>query len=250
MIDGIECSRIAVSDRNGACIRVEGDDLTVRNVYFHDNEQGILSGPGGGTLLVENSVFERNGRDGRAHGLYINRKVDNFIFRNNKVLSTINEGHGVKSRAKRTVIEGNIIASLDARDSRAIDIPNGGEVIIRRNVLQKGPESANSQMIGIALEGKLHQKNFTLIEKNLFIFDIKMPWIGRVLDDLFQLGALRGRLLLSRSPGSTQLENNIIVGAKEIGIQTTERSNRSYRNRAEAKLPDYPQIPALPSTAN
>ena len=48
LIEGIECSGIAVRDNNGACIRIEGDDLTVRNVHFHDNQEGILSGPGGG----------------------------------------------------------------------------------------------------------------------------------------------------------------------------------------------------------
>ena len=80
IIDGIECSNINVRDKNGACIRVEGDDLTVRNVYFHDNENGILSGPGGGTLLVENSIFERNGFGGQAHGVYIGAPIDTFNF--------------------------------------------------------------------------------------------------------------------------------------------------------------------------
>jgi hypothetical protein len=65
-VEGIECSGIAVRDNNGACIRIEGDDLTVRNVHFHDNQQGILSGPGGGMLLVEGSLLERNGFGGKA----------------------------------------------------------------------------------------------------------------------------------------------------------------------------------------
>lgn len=67
VIDGIECSNIKVPDQNGACIRIEAANLTVRNVYFHDNQEGILGGAGG-TLLVENSRFERNGFGGRAHG--------------------------------------------------------------------------------------------------------------------------------------------------------------------------------------
>ena len=37
-IEGIECSGISVRDGNGACIRLEAPSLTVRNVYFHDNE--------------------------------------------------------------------------------------------------------------------------------------------------------------------------------------------------------------------
>ena len=43
-VEGIECTGITVFDENGACIRIQGPDLTVRNVYFHDNEEGILGG--------------------------------------------------------------------------------------------------------------------------------------------------------------------------------------------------------------
>ncbi|MGH6916895.1 MAG: right-handed parallel beta-helix repeat-containing protein, partial [Geminicoccaceae bacterium] len=141
VIDGIECSGVRVRDNNGACVRIEGDDLTVRNVHFHDNQEGILSGPGGGLLLVENSLIERNGFGGQAHGVYVGPEVERFIFRNNRVLATTGAGHGLKSRAQQTIIESNLIAGLDGRDSRAIDIPNGGEVVIRGNVLQKGPNS-------------------------------------------------------------------------------------------------------------
>jgi Right handed beta helix region len=156
LIERIECSGIAVRDNNGACIRIEGDDLTVRNVHFHDNQQGILSGPGGGMLLIEGSLFERNGFGGQAHGVYIGPAVETFIFRNNRILATTGSGHGLKSRAQQTTIENSVIAGLDGHDSRAIDLPNGGKVVIRGNVLEKGPASENGQLIGLALEGRLH----------------------------------------------------------------------------------------------
>jgi hypothetical protein len=98
-IQDIECSGISVSDQNGACIRLEAPSLTVRNVYFHDNDEGILGGLDGGTVIIEDSVFERNGRGGRAHGVYISSKVDRLEFRRNSVLSSKGEGHGLKSRA-------------------------------------------------------------------------------------------------------------------------------------------------------
>jgi hypothetical protein len=63
VIEGLECSDIAVPDRNGACIRLEGRNLTLRGVHFHDSEQGILGG--GGTVLIEDSTFERLGKGGR-----------------------------------------------------------------------------------------------------------------------------------------------------------------------------------------
>jgi hypothetical protein len=244
VIEGIECSGIAVRDNNGACIRIEGDDLTVRNVHFHDNQQGILSGPGGGVLLVEGSLLERNGFGGQAHGVYIGPTIRTFIFRNNRVLATTGAGHGVKSRAQSTIIENNVIAGLDGHDSRAIDLPNGGDVVIRGNVLEKGPDSANGQMIGLALEGSLHEMNRTLIEGNLVIFDT-LP-VGLVQSIAQALGLMppKGTVLVSESPGPLILRNNTIVGARDIGRGATEQDNRVYRSRSDAGLPPYPALTA------
>ena len=203
LIEGIECSGIAVRDNNGACIRIEGDDLTVRDVYFHDNQQGILSGPGGGVLLVEDSLFERNGFGGQAHGVYVGRPVETFVFRNNRVLATTGAGHGLKSRAHRTIVEGSIIAGLDGQDSRAIDLPEGGQVEIRNNVLQKGPNSDNAQMIGLALEGPLHQANETLIEGNLLLFDTLPTGIVQSLGRALGLMPARGHGNPQRIPGAS-----------------------------------------------
>ncbi len=245
-IDGIECSNIAVPDQNGACIRVEGDNLTVRNVYFHDNQEGILSGPGGGTLLVERSRFERNGFGGYAHGVYISKAVQTFIFRDNRILATKGEGHGFKSRAQRTIVENNVIASLDGDDSRAIDIPNGGEVIIRGNILQKGPNSVNWQMIGLALEGQLNTVNNTLIENNIFIFDLDIPyreWKGVIGGILGFDSVKKGKVLSSKSPGEVILRGNTIIGAHSIGADVTEQDNRVFRDRRSAGLEPYPVLP-------
>ena len=44
MVDRIELSGAAVPDLNGAGIRQEGTDLTVTRSWFHDNENGILTG--------------------------------------------------------------------------------------------------------------------------------------------------------------------------------------------------------------
>jgi Right handed beta helix region len=246
LIEGIECSGIAVRDNNGACIRVEGDDLTVRDVHFHDNQEGILSGPGGGVLLVENSLFERNGFGGQAHGVYIGPQVERFVFRNNRVLATTGAGHGVKSRAQRTVIESNVIAGLDGRDSRAIDISDGGEVVIRGNVLEKGRNSENGQMIGLALEGNLHELNETLIENNLLVFDTRPEGLLHDLARAVGLLPAKGTVILSKSPGEVILRGNTIVGASAIGSDNViDRDNRIYRSRRDAGLPPYPEIPQV-----
>ncbi|MCI0430955.1 MAG: hypothetical protein L0210_10490 [Rhodospirillales bacterium] len=243
VIDGIECSGIEVPDQNGACIRIEGDDLTVRNVNFHDNQQGILSSSlAKGTLLVEDSQFERNGHGGRAHGLYIGRSVDNFIFRRNLVLSTRSEGHGVKSRARRSVIEDNVIASLEGNDSRAIDLPNGGEVSIRGNMLEKGPDSTNNQMIGIALEGNMHQKNAILIEDNLIIFDPQVTPLSKLLSAAESLTPKRGLVIRMGAPVEVILNHNVVIGAKSLGVDDAEAANVTFATRQAAHLPPYPDV--------
>src|SRR5262245_21316017 len=61
-IENLEFSGAKVADENGAGIRYQGGNLTIRNSYFHENEEGIL-GQGGlsNTLLIEYSTFARNG---------------------------------------------------------------------------------------------------------------------------------------------------------------------------------------------
>ena len=246
VIDGIECSGITVRDGNGACIRIEGDNLTVRNVHFHDNQEGILSGPGGGILLVEDSLLERNGFGGQAHGVYIGSSIEEFIFRNNRVLSTTGAGHSLKSRAQKTVIEDNVIAGLDGHDSRAIDLPNGGAAVIRGNVLEKGPNSENGQMIGLALESGLHDVNETLIEDNLIVFDTLPQGLLQDLARAVGLLPPKGVVIASESPGGVVLRNNIIVAAQAIGSAGSEEDNRIYQSRRAAGLPPYPALPEIP----
>ena len=230
VVDGIECSNISVRDRNGACIRIEGADLTVRNVHFHDNEEGVLGGVGG-TVVIENSRIEQNGYGGQAHGVYISEKVDTFIFRNNQIVRTKGKGHDLKSRAQRTIIKNNIFAGLDGENSRAIDLPNGGDVVIRGNVFEKGPNSDNRDMIGLALEAPRagsNSINQTLIEGNLFIFD--RP---------------KSMVLRSISTGEIIFRDNIVVGSRSIGASTIGGGNRFFDTRAAAGLPPYPVLPSI-----
>lgn len=250
-IDGIECSGIAVRDHNGACVRIEGRDLVIRNVYFHDNQEGVLGGHGG-SLVIERSRFERNGYNrGFAHSVYIT-SVDTFVFRNNRVLSTKDEGQGVKSRAKETIIEGNVIAGLDARDSRAIDVPNGGTIVIRSNVLQKGVNSSNSQMIGLGLEGHLHPAGSALVENNIMLFDQDLPRIVRIIDDIVDVASKPGTAVANKMKGEVVVRNNMIVGAGrvETGAETTKLNNVLHRSRQQASLPEAPALPDLPARAN
>src|SRR5438105_2392675 len=68
--ENFEFKNASVPDLNGAGIRMDirNGRLTVRNCYFHDNENGILAGSSNDaqnlmdSILIENSIFDHNGR--------------------------------------------------------------------------------------------------------------------------------------------------------------------------------------------
>lgn len=169
VIEGLTCSGISVPSLNGACVRLEGADLTLRGVHFFDSETGLLAGKNSGRIVIEDSRFENLGRKGRAHGIYVNG--GELIIRRSVFLASKDEGHEIKSRAARTVIEDSVIASLGGRDSYLIDIPNGGEAIIRRNLLQEGPVSVNYGAIAFAMEGERYKGSRLVIEDNVILME-------------------------------------------------------------------------------
>ncbi len=227
VIEGLECSNVAVPDRNGACIRLEGRHLTLRRVNFHHNQQGILSGPRPGLVKIEDSVFRENGISGGgyAHNIYIGGGV--LVLLRTSSLAARDEGHEVKSRAITTIIEDSVIASLDSRDSRLIDVPNGGHVVIRDSVLQMGRATSNAEAIGIGLErgrghGRDHTENSAKIEGNTIL--LERP----------------GRSILVRTRGvpPAVVRNNVVVGGRRL----TGDGNRWFPDRRSAGLPPYPSL--------
>src|SRR5262245_42128571 len=109
-VESVEFSGAKVSDRNGAGIRLEGAGLTVRDCFFHHNENGILTGANPASdVVIENSEFAHNGcGNGYSHNLYIG-VVRSFTLRFSYVHHA-RIGHNVKTRALRNEILYNRIA--------------------------------------------------------------------------------------------------------------------------------------------
>jgi len=233
LVENIECQHIAVKDHNGACIRFEGTNLTVRNVYVHDSQSGIMTTHNYNSFLhVEFSKFERLGGKaagrGYAHAIYAN--VDEFVFSYSKVLSIGKEGSGLKSRSRKTIVDHSILASLDAKDSRLIDVANYGELIIKHSILEQGDNSSNSQVIAYGLE-KVKNKfavNRIDIQNNLFLLDRKKANV----------------IIAYKEADNVNIVNNTMVG-DFLYPDEFSKKNPWYINRERAKLKPYPYLPKI-----
>ena len=169
-IRNLTLTRARVADTNGAGIRGEGQMLLVEGVRFINNQNGILTGLAGSTVIVRDSLFERNGTCEAAcsHGIYVGRSKLLRVERSR--FSDTRQGHHIKSRAERTEVIGNtIIDGSEGTASYLIDVPNGGSIVIRDNTMEKGPMAENrSTAISIGAEGVTQPTREILIENNTF----------------------------------------------------------------------------------
>jgi len=153
VVENIEFSGATVPDQNGAGIRNSGGDLTIRNCYFHDNENGILGGNiATSTTLIEYSEFANNGYgDGQSHNLYISN-IATLIFRYNYTHDS-NIGHLLKSRAATNYVLYNRLTGEVGTGSYEINLPNGGTSYVIGNLIQQGPDTDNSTLLSYIEEG-------------------------------------------------------------------------------------------------
>jgi hypothetical protein len=107
-----------------------------------------------------------------AHGVYAGApiallEIDHSVFVDTKV------GHHIKSRARNTVIrDSSIQDGPTGTASYLIDIPNGGNVLIQGNTLEKGLHSQNPAVaISIGEEGVKNPTNALIIRNNMFHSD-------------------------------------------------------------------------------
>jgi hypothetical protein len=142
---------------NCAGIKIEGVGFSVelRRGHIDNTAFGVLTDNRGGSLLIEDTLIENAGRDNQSetlgHGVYAG-VIDELRIINSTVRRSGNDGHLVKSRAQYTLVQSSVVAGLDGRHSRTIDLPCGGVLVVRDSILQHGANSDNRDLIGIALE--------------------------------------------------------------------------------------------------
>lgn len=168
-VENIEFADARAPDKNGAGIRLEGANLTVKNCLFRENENGILTGANPqSTVHIENSEFDHNGHgDGQSHNMYIGA-IGKFTLQNS-ISRHANIGHQVKSRAAYNLIANNIIEDgPTGQSSYLIDLPSGGEAHIIGNTLHQGKHAENFTMVAYGAENLPHSKNSLTVTNNNF----------------------------------------------------------------------------------
>lgn len=170
IVRNLTLTRARVADGNGAGIRDEGHDLVVEKVRFVNNQNGILTTDDAGTLIVRDSLFERNGacENACAHGLYAGHLTLLHV-ENSRFIDT-QHTHHIKSRALRTEVIGcTIDDGPNGTASYEVEVPNGGALVVRDSNITKGPKAENTAAsIMIGSEGVTQRTPEITIENNQF----------------------------------------------------------------------------------
>lgn len=234
-IENFEFSNMYVTDRNGAGIRHQGLGLTVKNSYFHDGENGILSGRAAttpdplDTITITNSRFEHlGGNGGQAHGVYFGASSQVTIL-NSIFVASKEQGHEFKSRAKNTSIDCSYIGGTDGLDSYSLNFPDAGVVTVKNSVIEQGPFGANSNIIdyGSEMANKHPVNTFNLSNVT-------------VINDLD-----RGYFFNVRNASQFGISTALVVGpgAMYTSQTATESGIVKQATRATAGIAAYPSFP-------
>lgn len=234
VLENIELSECTVPDQNGAGIRQEGTNLTLRNCYFHDNETGILTtDDANSTILIEYSEFARNSHpNGQAHNIYVNH-IQNLTIQHSYFHGSV-VGHNVKSRAAQTNLWYNrIMDESDGQASYIIDIPDGGVATIAGNLIQQGASATNKHVMSYGGENpniysnnELNFYNNTVINQrhNGYFFYMRS-------DVLFSIFRVFNNIFAGPMEGA-------IANNSSYDIDMTS-NNRYFSNPNDAGLIDY-----------
>ena len=240
VLEHIEFSEASVPDQNGAGIRMEGTNLTLRHCYFHDNEQGILAGDNPESrILVEFSEFANNGfGNGFTHHIYANR-----IFRLTVqfcYLHHANVGHHIKSRARYSnILYNRIMDEEDGNSSYLIDLPDGGIATVMGNLLMQGPFAENGSLISYGFENY----PFEYMHR-LFVYNNSMV-NGRSAGNFvsingFPMGAVLNNIMVGPGnvlgdTGGVELSTNLVIGnLAEANFEDAQNYNYQINSSSEA----------------
>ncbi len=228
LIENVEFSGARVEDTNGAGIRHERGNLTLRNTYFHHNEFSILTGRDPeASLVIEDSRFFYQKRESRfSHGLYIGA-LKRFSITGSHIMGT-DRGHQIKSRAYENHIRYNRIEDIPGgTSSRLVDLPNCGLSFVIGNDMQQADSTQNVDAIGYGAEGCDDRSD---MQRRLF-----------VVNNTFVNEAWNGSLVRNHAGGEVGVFNNLTFGRGRFLLGKGDKANNYFVNlghrRAGSWLP-------------
>lgn len=217
-IESFELTGAAISasaGNNGAGIRHQGLNLTVRDCYIHDNQDGILAAPATantGTILIENSEFSHNGAgDGYSHNMYIGNFASFTL--QYSYSHDGNVGHLFKSRAFTTsVLYNRITDEMGGTASYEIDIPNAGTAYVIGNIVEQSATTQNPAILSFGEEGVPSG-----YDTHLF-----------VVNNTFLNDKGSGTFVVDPTSTPAAIENNIFNGGGTLTSQATATSTANF----------------------
>lgn len=221
LVENIDFIDSKVPDGNGAGIRLERGDLTVRRCLFYGNQNGILTAGGDMSLEIENSEFAYNGAgDGYTHNLYVG------AIRSLRIIGSYfhhaNVGHLVKSRARDNLFLYNRITDdAGGRASYEVNLPNGGSATLVGNVIQQGTLTRNSHIVSFGEEGYREGPHRLTMSHNTIVN-----------------GHPHGGTFIRVMPGEvrTATRNNLLIGRGAIQISGMSESVGDVRLDADSLM--------------
>lgn len=236
-IENIEFSGARVADKNGAGIRFEEGDLSIRRCRFLDNENGLLSSSNpNATLTIENSEFARNGAgDGYSHNLYVGAikklSVTGSYFHH------ANVGHLLKSRARENhILYNRLTDETSGRASYELEFPNGGIAYVIGNIIEQSATTENPTLISFGAEGYKTSANALYLMNNTLANH--RPEGGTFL--VIKPGAINitayNNLLLGKRPLNTGI-NGLFINNPNVDAHAFVLSDRQdYRVSKDSGL--------------
>lgn len=237
LVENVEITGAAVPDHNGAAIRAEGGDLTLRRASLHGNEMGILvSRDFAGTVRIEDSEIFDNRVDHErfgvppGHNIYVSGG-DRFELIGSWIHSP-RSGHNIKSRARENDIRCNRIEDGRGAGSYAIDIAEAAPTRILGNLLRQGPRAENHTILAFGTEAPGTRGTPLLVAFNTF---------ENALSD--------GLFVRVGGEAIAVFRNNLVLGAgRLLEGEAVAEGNLRFADTGEAGL-DPSTFTPLPTSA-
>lgn len=199
-------------------LRITGGHVTLVNTYIHDNVLGLLADDNADTTLsVYDSEIGPNGNNDKGTNNIQVGRIGSFTMSNTYVHGGFS-GHEVSARAYNTVIEDSRIIDGTGGASFLLNLGQGGNAIIRNNVLGKSADAANGVLVHIGGEEAMYENSNVVVTGNRLVSEIhggSHPYSYFVMNDIAHGVvplSVTGNTFVGGDPGS-----QYVVSAPNVG---------------------------------